>query len=163
MTFSAAGRERGQAVAGGWQPYPQLALGADFPRSNAPGLTSAYSAGISADLAALLNRSSRVAAARSQTQQVNLDLLWAEWQTVAQARVLFEQVTTLQAKEVRLRRERDALAPLAAQVQTALRAGNLTHDAASAGLNALADVRHRLDDNTVALDQAEADLHGRRQ
>lgn len=156
----ALGLARAQAFAAGLLPDPQLALGADFPRSNAAGLTNAYSAGISADLAALLNRSSRVAAARSQTQQVNLDLLWAEWQTVAQARVLFEQVTTLQAKEVRLRRERDALAPLAEQVQTALRAGNLTHDAASAGLNALADVRHRLDDNTVALDQAEADLHG---
>ncbi|MGN6237482.1 TolC family protein [Dyella sp.] len=156
----ALGVARAQAFAAGLLPDPQLDLGADFPRSHAPDLTTAYSAGISADVAALLNRSSRVAAARSQTQQVNLDLLWAEWQTVAQARVLFEQVTTLQAKEVRLRRERDALAPLAAQVQTALRAGNLTHDAASAGLNALADVRHRLDDNTVALDQAEADLHG---
>jgi len=156
----ALGVARAQAFAAGLLPDPQLDLGADFPRSHAADLTTAYSAGISADLGALLARSTRVAAARSQAQQVNLELLWAEWQTVAQARLLFDQVTTLQAKEVRLRRERDALAPLAAQVQAALRAGNLTHDAASTGLNALADVRHRLDDNTVALHQAKADLHG---
>lgn len=151
---------RAQAFAAGLLPDPQLGLAADFPRSNAADLTTAYSAGISADLGALLTRSTRVAAARSQTQQVNLELLWAEWQTVAQARLLFDQVTTLQARQLRLQHERDALAPLAAQVQTALRAGNLTHDATSAGLNALADVRHRLDDTTVALHQAVADLHG---
>lgn len=156
----ALGVAQAQAFAAGLLPDPQLDLGADVPRSHAADLTTGYSAGISADLGALLARSTRVAAARSQAQQVNLDLLWAEWQTVAQARVLFEQVTTLQARQLRLRRERDALAPLAAQVRSALRAGNLTHDAASAGLNALADVRHRLDDNTVALHQAEADLHG---
>ncbi len=156
----ALGVARAQAFAAGLLPDPQLGLAADVPRSNAADLTTAYSAGISADLGALLTRSTRVAAARSQAQQVNLELLWAEWQTVAQARLLFDQVTTLQARQLRLQHERDALAPLAAQVQTALRAGNLTHDAASAGLNALADVRHRLDDTTVALHQAVADLHG---
>ncbi|MFK2903093.1 TolC family protein [Dyella ginsengisoli] len=155
----ALGVARAQAFAAGLLPDPQLDLGADFPRSNAADLTTGYSAGISADLGALLTRSSRVAAARSQAQQVNLDLLWAEWQTVAQARLLFEQVTTLQARQVRLQRERDAVAPLVRQVQAALRAGNLTHDAASAGLNALADVRQRLADNAVALHQVEADLH----
>ena len=156
----ALGVARAQAFAAGLLPDPQLGLGADFPRSHAADLTTAYSASISADLGALLARSTRVAAAHSQAQQVNLDLLWAEWQTVAQARLLFDQVTTLQARQLRLQHERDALAPLAAQVQAALRAGNLTHDAASAGLNALADVRHRLDATAVALHQAEADLHG---
>jgi Outer membrane protein len=44
-------------------------------------------------------------------------------------------------------------------VQSALHAGNLTYDAASAGLNALADVRKRLADSAVALHQAQSDLH----
>ena len=61
----------------------------------------------------LLTRSSRVAAARAQAQQVNLELLWAEWQTVAQARLLFDQVATLRAKQARLRRECEALRPIA--------------------------------------------------
>jgi hypothetical protein len=113
----ALGVARAQAFAAGLLPDPQLGLGADFPRSNAADLTTAYSASISADLGALLARSTRVAAAHSQAQQVNLDLLWAEWQTVAQARLLFDQVTTLQARQLRLQHERDALAPLAAQVQ----------------------------------------------
>ncbi|HEX5306152.1 MAG TPA: TolC family protein [Dyella sp.] len=155
----ALGVARAQAFAAGLLPDPQLDLGADFPRGNAPDLSTGFTAGLSADLGALLTRSARVATARSQAQQVNLDLLWAEWQTVAQARSLFAQVTTLQARQVRLQHERDAVAPLVTQVRTALHAGNLTHDAASAGLNALADVRQRLADNAVALQQAEADLH----
>jgi outer membrane protein TolC len=40
-----------------------------------------------------------------------------------------------------------------------LKAGNLTYDSASAGLNAQADVHKRLADNAVALHQADADLH----
>lgn len=156
----ALGVARAQAFAAGLLPDPQLSVGEDFPRSSGAGLGTAFSLGLSADFGALLTRSSRVAAARAQAQQVNLDLLWAEWQTVAQARLLFDQVTSLRAKQVRLHAECDALAPVAATVQAALRAGNLTHDAASSGLNALADARKRLADNRVALHQAEADMRG---
>ena len=156
----ALGVARAQAFAAGLLPDPQISAGADFPRDPTPGLTTAFNLGLSADLSALLTRSTRVTAARAQAKQVNLDLLWAEWQTVAQARLLFGQVTTLRVKQARLDAERGALAPVAEQVQRALRDGNLTHDAASSGLNALADVRKRLSDNSVALHQAEADLHG---
>lgn len=156
----ALGVSRAQAFAAGLLPDPQLSLGEDFPRSSAPNLTSAFNLGISTDLGALLTRSTRVAAAQAQSRQVNLDLLWAEWQTVAKARLLFDQVLTLRSTQQRLTQELAALAPITRQVQMALHAGNLTYDAASSGLNALADVRQRLADNAVALHQAEADLHG---
>ncbi len=155
----ALGVSRAQAFAAGLLPDPQLSVGEDFPRSSAPDLTSAFNLGISADLGALLTRSTRMAAAQAQARRVNLELLWAEWQTVAKARQLFDQVKTLRAKQRRLVAERDALRPIARNVEDALRAGNLTHDAASSGLNALADVRRQLADNAVALHQAEADLH----
>lgn len=153
------GIARAQAFAAGLLPDPQLSAGEDFPSHSGPGLTSAFSLGLSEDLGALLTRSSRKAAARSQAEQVNLDLLWAEWQTVAQARLLFDQVLTLRAQRARLLHEQAALATVDGYIESALRAGNLTYDSASAGLNAGADVRKRLADATVALHQADSDLH----
>jgi outer membrane protein TolC len=153
------GIARAQAFAAGLLPDPQLALSADFPRQSGAGLRTAYSLGLSEDISALLTRSSRRAAARSQASQVNLDLLWAEWQTVAQARLLFDQVLNLRAQQVLLVREQDALATVSSYIHAALQAGNLTYDSASAGLNATADVHKRLADTAVALHQAQGDLH----
>jgi len=107
----------------------------------------------------LLTRSLRMAAARNQADQVNLELLWAEWQTVAQARLLFDQVLTLRAQHARLEIEQLALAAVEHDIRTALNAENLTYDSASAGLNAGADLRKRLADGAIALHQAESDLH----
>lgn len=89
---------------------------------------------------------------------MNLDLLWAEWQTIAQARLLFGQVQGLRAQQAELDGEQQALAPVDQAVQAALRAGNLDYDSASAGLNAMADARKQASDNAVALHQAEGDL-----
>jgi len=153
------GLARAQAFAAGLLPDPQLSLGVDFPQHSGPGLTKAFNLGISEDITALLTRSSRKAEARSHVEQVNLDLLWAEWQTVTQARQLFDQVVSLRAQRRRLQAEADALAPVDRYVQMALQGGNLTYDTASAGLNAGADVRKRLGDTAVQLHQAESDLH----
>jgi outer membrane protein TolC len=155
----ALGVSRAQAFAAGLLPDPQLSLSADFPRHSGGGLTTAYSLGLSEDITALLTRSSRTAVARSQAEQVNLDLLWSEWQAVAQARLLFNQVQNLRAQQKVLDTEQAALAPVGQYIDAALRAGNLTYDSASAGLNAGADVRKRLADNAIALHQADSDLH----
>ncbi|WP_426662944.1 TolC family protein [Rhodanobacter aciditrophus] len=154
----ALGIARAQAFAAGLLPDPQLGIGADFPHNSGSGLTKAYNLGLSEDIGALLLRSSRKRAASAQAEQVNLDLLWAEWQTIAQARLLFDRVLSLRAQQLELDAEQRALAPVDKSVQAALAAGNLNYDSASAGLNAMADVRKRAVDNAVALHQAEGDL-----
>lgn len=153
------GVARAQAFAAGLLPDPQLSFGEDFLRHAGGGLTSAFNVGLSTDIGTLLTRSSRLAVVRSQAGQVNLDLLWAEWQTVAQARLLFDQVLNLRAQQTRLASEQAALAQVSVYVRAALDAGNLTYDGASAGLNAAADVRKQQADNAIALHQAESDLH----
>jgi outer membrane protein, heavy metal efflux system len=153
------GVARAQAFAAGLLPDPQLSLGEDFPQHSGGGLSTAFNLGLGEDIGALLTRSSRQAAARSQAGQVNLDLLWAEWQTVAQARLLFDQVLDLRARQARLASEQAALDQVGGYIHAALAAGNLTYDSASAGLNAAADVRKQQADNTVALHQADSDLH----
>jgi outer membrane protein, heavy metal efflux system len=153
------GIARAQAFAAGLLPDPQLSFSNDFPKGTANDVTSAFNLGLSEDITALLTRSSRKAAARSQADQVNLELLWAEWQTVAQARLLFDQVTTLRAQHARLEVEQAALVAVEHDIRMALNDGNLTYESASAGLNAGGDVRKRLADSAVALHQAEGDLH----
>lgn len=153
------GIARAQAFAAGLLPDPQLALSADFPRQSGVGLSTAYSLGLSQDIGALLTRSSRAAAARNQTRQVNLDLLWAEWQAVAQARLLFDQALNLRTQRVRLEQEQAALTAVGSYIHAALDAGNLTYDSASVGLNAEANVHTRLADNAIATHQADSDLH----
>jgi outer membrane protein TolC len=153
------GIAQAQAFAAGLLPDPQLALSADVPRKSDAGFTTGYSLGLTEDISALLTRSSRRAMARSQASQVNLDLLWAEWQSVAQARLLFDQVLNLRAQQTRLEDEQAALAAVGGYIRSALQAGNLTYDSASAGLNAEADVHKRLADTAIALHQTQGDLH----
>ncbi|MBD8899374.1 TolC family protein [Rhodanobacter sp. DHG33] len=154
------GISRAQAFAAGLLPDPQLSFGEDLPHGNSgeSGVTRAYSLGIAEDVSSILLRSSRKHAANAQAKQVNLDLLWAEWQTIAQARLLFEQVQNLRTQQTEFDAEQRALAPVDQAVQAAVRNGNLSYDGASAGLNAMADARKQASDNAVALHQAESDL-----
>lgn len=153
------GIARAQAFSAGLLPDPQIALGQDFPRTPGAGLVTAFNLGLTEDITALLTRSSKVAAARGRVRQVNLDLLWSEWQTVVQARLLFDQVTLMTAQQTRLQQELAALTPVDNFVRKALQAGNLTYDAASAGLNAEASVRTQLGQVAVQLHKAQSDLH----
>ncbi len=154
----ALGLARAQAFSAGLLPDPQISISGGVPRGSGPGLTNAYSLGISQDLSKLLTLSSRKAAARNEVDKVNLDLLWAEWQTVAQARLLFDQVLILSEQQTRLESEQVALSSVEKYVRMALQAGNLTYDAASAGLNAFADVFKQLATNTISLNKARTDL-----
>jgi outer membrane protein, heavy metal efflux system len=152
------GIARAQSFAAGLLPDPQLSINREYLTHPVPGYTTSYAYGISEDITSLLLRSTRKAAAKSQADQVNLDLLWAEWQTIAQARLLFNQVLSLRVQQQRLAVEQTALQPVDGYVRKALQDGNLTYDAASAGLNAYADASKRLSDCTVQQHQAEHDL-----
>lgn len=156
-----AGIAHAQAYKAGLLPDPQLSYEHDHPTGSYPaGTTRAYTAGLTFDLGSLVTRSARVASARAAARDVDLNLLWGEWQTIAQARSLFDRVYFLRRRVARLEREQAALAPVQAAVTRALRAGDLTYDSASAGLNAASDVANQLGDAERQLDLAGHDLHG---
>lgn len=155
-----AGVAHAQAYAAGLLPDPQLSYEHDRPTGNYPaGTTSAYTAGLSLDLGNLVTRSARVKSAGASERQVDLNVLWSEWQTIAQARSLFDRVYFLRRRVARLEREQAALAPVQAAVTRALHAGDLTYDSASAGLNAAVDVANQLGDARRQLNLAGHDLH----
>jgi len=135
---------RAQAFAAGLLPDPQLALTRDIPTNGGPGNTSAFSAGLSYDVNALLTRSARSAAAGASERQVNLDLLWQEWQVVGRARLLFvRNVEQKRLLEV-LKQTRNLFESRYQRVNAALARGNATLEAAGADLAALQDAERQI-------------------
>lgn len=156
-----AGVSRAQAYAAGLLPDPQLNYEYDRPAANSPpGTTTAHTAGLTFDLGNLVTRPARVRSARAGAREVDLNLLWSEWQAIAQARTLFDRVYFLRKLVARLQGERAALAPLQDAIARALRAGDLAYEVAGTGLNAASEVNNRLADAQRQLHLAEHDLHG---
>ena len=153
------GVARAQAFAAGLLPDPQVSYERDRPDPHQSENTPAFNLGLTWNLGDLLTRSARVASAKAGTRQVHLDLLWSEWQTIAQARTLFGKLHSTRALVARLQQEHAALAPIQQYIERALKAGDLTYDSASAGLGAASDVDNKLADAQRQLDQAEHDLH----
>ncbi|HKZ10688.1 MAG TPA: TolC family protein [Rhodanobacteraceae bacterium] len=157
----AAGVAHAQAYAAGLLPDPQLNYEHDRPTGDyPPGTTDAYTAGLTFDLGNLITRSARVKSARAGAHQVDLDLLWSEWQAIAEARTLFDRVYYQRKLVGRLEREQSALAPMQAAIERALQSGDLTYNTASSGLNAASDVANQLGDARRQINMSEHDLHG---
>ncbi|HET7931770.1 MAG TPA: TolC family protein [Rhodanobacteraceae bacterium] len=154
-----AGVAHAQAYAAGLLPDPNVAYEHDRPVGNAPGANDAFSASLSLDLGNLVTRSARVASARAGVREVDLNLLWSEWQTIAQARTLFDRIYFARERVARLQVEHAALAPVQAAIIRALDSGRLNYPTAGAGLNAAANTTHELGIAEHDLNVAERDLH----
>lgn len=77
-----------QAFAAGLLPDPVLDFSRGYPTSSsAP--SSSYSAGLSGNLSALLTHSLGKRAAHAAAREVDLSLLWKEWQVIGTSRQLF--------------------------------------------------------------------------
>ncbi len=132
-----AGIARAQVFAAGLLPDPQLNLTRDFPTHGAAGNTSAFNLGLGYDVNALLTRSAVKNAAQAAQRRTDLNLLWQEWQTVGQARLLFVRSLGQQQLLAVLQKERALLLSRYRRTQQALAQGNFTLDAANADLAAL--------------------------
>jgi outer membrane protein TolC len=136
---------RAQAFAAGLLPDPQLALASDHPTSGA-GATNAFSLGLSEDVRALLTHPVARRAAQAHTREVNLDLLWQEWQVVSRARLLF--VRNLEQRRLLgvLRQNKALFEERAQRARAALAEGNVTLEAVSADLVALQEAGRQIDE-----------------
>lgn len=138
------GIKRAQSFAAGLLPDPQLGLSLDHPTNGNADNTNAFNINPSIDVTSILLRSSRVGAASLAEKQVNLELLWQEWQVASQARLLFTRLHGHQQLLDRLASARETLADLYQRSQRALSAGNATLDSVSANLAALQSVEQQI-------------------
>lgn len=85
-----AGIARAQLLQAGLLPDPRLSGG--LSKSS---FFTGYSASLAEDIQALITRGAAQGAAREHLQQVNLDILWREWQVAERARELFIEARSL--------------------------------------------------------------------
>jgi outer membrane protein TolC len=149
---------RAQAFAAGLLPDPVIGLSRDRPGAGQPGASTAYSRTISWDVGNLVTLASRRTAANRTDEQVDLSLLWSEWQTIAEARLRFARVQSSRQLVARLAAEADALRPLAPRLEAALQRGTVSFDVASTGLTAASDVERQYSEARNTLAMQEHDL-----
>lgn len=134
-----------QAFAAGLLPDPVLDFSRGYP-TGGPSESTAYSAGLSYDLTALLSHVWDVRADHASERQVDLNLLWQEWQVIAAARQQFVRCV-YQAKMLGMlrdeAREREHFHEQLAQVQLH---GDVSLADLSLDQSALQAVQSRRDD-----------------
>ncbi|MDE2306483.1 MAG: TolC family protein [Gammaproteobacteria bacterium] len=154
-----------QAFAAGILPNPQLSLSSDRPidRVNSPSDPRypeyhQYGIGLAVDLRALLTHHSQYEAASAQLRQAREDLLWQEWQTVAEARLLYTAQVLGRERSASLAPAAKTFATAAARSQTALAEGNLARDQADADQAAAVSIATQAGAAERAAAQAERAL-----
>ncbi|HEX3918818.1 MAG TPA: TolC family protein [Caulobacteraceae bacterium] len=134
----ALGVPAAQVFAAGLLPDPQISFGSDQPIAG-PDTHTAISISPSIDIAGLLARASNERAARFTARQANLDLLWAEWTTAQQARLLAETALADEARAAFLADILRVAADRADRTTRALSRGDVTAQTAAADLAAKTD------------------------
>jgi outer membrane protein TolC len=137
-----------QAFAAGILPEPQFNGSTDVPYDRVTSPRDprypeyhAYGFALAIDVRALLTHSSKRAAADAAYQQARDEVLWKEWQTVAEARTLFVAQSIAADRRALLEPAADQLALAAARSQRALARHDVTLDQSGADAAALAVVR----------------------
>lgn len=148
-----------QVLAAGLLPDPQLSAGVDHPAPGGTGLVNGASLGLGLDLTPLITRQARLDAARAGRRQVNLDVLWQEWQVIQRARSLTVR-HGLERRRLALLREWLQLQQARyAASKAALAAGDITVDESGADLVALADAQRQLSDEEQTHAETGVSLH----
>jgi outer membrane protein TolC len=144
---SQRGVSQAQLLQAGLPPNPNV-TGAILPLAAGVGNTVAWNAGLSYDIKSLVTLHSRHQAAAIQARSVDASLLWQEWQTVGQARLLAVDVIAGDRTLAVLRQAQDLIAGRSQRSAQALAAGNLTLATAAPDLAALQTARTAVADQT---------------
>lgn len=123
-----------QLLEAGLIPDPQLSAGIA-----ASALHYGYSLGVEEDIRALLLRGAAKKGAIAHQKQINLNILWQEWQVAERARELFIQVRADEELQVVLSRSHKLLSDQYQHDEIALQEGNVTSATTSADITLLAD------------------------
>src|SRR6202521_1086354 len=156
---AAAGGVHAQAFAAGLLPDPLLAFSLDVPDAGQTASANAFNLGISYDVIGLLTRAPRRAAAQHDVEKTDLNLLWLEWQVVAQARQLFVRLTQESQLMQLLDENHTLFADRYRRTETALDRGLLTQVTVTPQLTALQDVGRQTNDLERLESQNRHDLN----
>lgn len=153
------GLARAQLLQAGLLPDPQISTSLDHPTDNGPGLVDAYGIGINMDLQALLTHGAAKSAAQAGEKQVDLQVLWREWQVAEQTRQVYLRCRMLDRLEKLYRTHLNDLQSLYDADRDALARGDITVTQSDADLAVLTDLRGKLGDLEKQRNQSRHDLN----
>ena len=139
-------------------PDPQLSVGMDHPTGGGPGVVNAYNLGINQDLRALISRGAATDSARAQAHQVDLNILWQEWQVAEKARQLFAQAREQEQLHKVYASAHDLYRQHYQNDKAALQRGDITLSVAAGDLASLVDAGSRLRQLETQRNQTSHDL-----
>jgi len=146
-----AGVSDAQAFEAGILPNPQLTGELIIPTNQSPAPPetepeggTGYMLGLSYDIQALIIQGAKVASAEAARDQAKLQLLWQEWQTVAQARTLYVQDAIAAEKRAFYGVAEQRYAMQSERSERALQTRDITFDQAGTDLAALLDAQSQL-------------------
>jgi outer membrane protein TolC len=154
----ARGIAHAQAFAVGLLPDPVLDLAHGTPTAG-PAETSSFDLGLSYDVGALLTHPLAKRSANASAREVDLNLLWMEWQVIGQARALFVRDVYQAKMQSVLREEVGMLAKYHAQLVAASTNGDISQAAVAADLAGLQAVETRLHATERQLLKTRQDLN----
>ena len=149
-----AGVAGAQVLEAGLLPDPQVSGG--LARS---ALFTGYSIGLGEDLQALITRGAARAAAEAHRRQVNLEILWQEWQVAGRARELFIQTRADSELQRLLSSTRDLFAERYRRDEAALEQGDAAAATVSADLAARAGADTNLRQFQLQANQTHHELN----
>lgn len=159
LARAAAGVSAAQSFSAGLLPDPVLNLTRDFPINPAPGATTAFVTGIGYAINSLITHGTVIEASRQDMQQIGLNLLWQEWQVIAQGRLLYLRLQSAARRMALLQMAKSSLEDRYRRTSQALVQGLLTLDAVTPNLTALQDLNKQIRDLERLTNQARFDLN----
>jgi len=152
------GIRQAQLMQAGLLPDPSLSAGVDHPTTG-PDSRNGYNVGINQDIRAILTRPDRQQAARASARQVNLDVLWQEWQVAEKARQLYVKLHTENRLASIYRSARNLYSGRYDQDRKALQANRITLDVSAGDLVNLVNASTRLRKLEQQQNQTRHDLN----
>ncbi|MDA3920134.1 MAG: TolC family protein [Salinisphaera sp.] len=128
-----------QLLQAGLLPNPQLSADFIHPTGGPPPLFNGDSFGLAQDLTALVARGAAKASAKNHQKQVDLEILWQEWQVAQQARQLYIKVRAETRLHHVLQKQHQINAENYRRDRAALRRSDLTLATVSTDLVGLVD------------------------
>lgn len=142
-----AGLAQAQAFAAGLLPDPQFRTSRDIPQGESDATTAGYNLVLNLDLGRLITRGAAVAAARANLRQVDLRILWQEWQTASAAEADYVAMVGLRERDAVLAAERDAVLERLRRDRAATAAGTELRTTTDADLVELQALQQKLADD----------------
>lgn len=148
-----------QVYAAGLLPDPSLSLGLAHPSTGGPEKVESIDLGLGYDLSALITRQAGRDAEQAARRQIDLDLLWREWQVASQARLLAARLACLRDRKTLLEQAQTQYTSRFRRDRDLLRQGDLTLASVGATASAWFRTNGRLGRVRLSINRVRHRLH----